>query len=527
MSKTARNVGLGPLICLSLASQALASEQPLSAIDWLKDPAPIQLSDPLQVALPLQPGALTRDRSGVNTPRVEVTPLGQSRADAAGLLSPQTTGLPATLWRESATDTLVALMQRLPPDPLPALQSLYYTLLLAEAEPPADARGKPVFLKARLDALRRLGAVDPALALADQAGISDRSVFDQWFDLSLLTGTEDDACAALKTNPALTQRYDTRIFCLARMGDWPTAALTLQNARALDAVEPRTANLLEAFLDPELIGTTPDTAPSAAVMTPLLFRLHEAVGTPLPTANLPREYAMADLRGLSGWKAEIEAAERLTHSGALPANTLLGLYTNQSPAASGGVWGRAAGVQALERALNDRDAQTVAEILPPLWKAMRREGLAVAFSALFAEPLADLPLEGDARRLTFQIALLSPDYERLTGDLIGADTSGYDTGDLFLASIARGAPDASLARSAGQQAVVAGFAASTASRDHADLLDTGRLGQAILLAALQLDASGPNAVYDIEAGLATLRALGLEETARRAALEILLLRSGT
>lgn len=509
------------LICLVQAGPGATSDQPLSAIEWLKDPAPIHLSDPLQVALPTSPAA-----PGATPPAIEVTPLAQPRADAAGLLSPQSTGLPATLWRDSATDTLVSLLQRLPPDPLPALQSLYYTLLLAEAEPPLDAQGASRFLTARLAALRRLGAVDPALALAGQAGATDRSVFDPWFDLSLLAGTEEAACAALAADPALTQRYDTRVFCLARSGDWPTAALTLQTARALEAIEPRTATLLEAFLDPELIGATPQTAPTAGTMTPLLFRLYEAVGAPLPTANLPREYAMADLRGFSGWKAEIEAAERLTHSGALPANRLLGLYTDQSPAASGGVWDRAAGVQALETALEKADPDAVAKILPPLWQAMRREGLAVAFAALFADRLAALPLDGPTRRLAFQIALLSPDYETLGPDLAAADGAQFSDADLFLAALARGAPDPTLARSLGQQAVVAGFATTAPSRDHAELLEAGRLGQAILLAALQLDAAGPNATRDIEAGLATLRALGLEDTARRTALEILLLRSG-
>ena len=522
MSTTASPLVWSTILYLGLTGASPASEQPLSAIDWLQDPAPINLSDPLQVALPGPSDASGPDQTGVSVPEIEVTPLGETRADAAGLLSSQATGLPATLWRESPTDTLVALMQRLPPDPLPALQSLYYTLLLAEAEAPSDTRDDSLFLNARLDALRKLGAVDPALALADQAGATDRSVFDPWFELSLLTGAEDTACAALAARPELTARYDTRIFCLARTGDWTTAALTFQTARAIGALEPRTANLLEAFLDPELIGASPGTAPAAATMTPLLFRLHEAVGTPLPTANLPREYAMADLRGFSGWKAEIEAAERLTHSGALPANTLLGLYTDQSPAASGGVWNRAAGVQALESAIERRDTDAIAEVLPPLWQAMRREGLAVAFAALFANSLADLPLDESTRRLAFQIALLSPDYQRLAPRLVGARDE-----ERFLASIARGTPDPALARRAGQQAVVAGFTASNASSDHADLLKEGRLGQAILLAALQLDAAGPNATRDIEAGIATLRALGLEETARKAALEILLLRGGT
>ncbi|MEM7076707.1 MAG: hypothetical protein AAGA28_06310 [Pseudomonadota bacterium] len=518
-------LGCACAACLTVlgTSFATGTEGPLSAIDWLNDPAPISLTEPLQTALPAVPARADAAGEGARVPEVEVSPLAAQQPDAAGLLSSASTGLPPTLWRESGIDTVAALISRLPPDPLPALQALYYTLLLAEAEAPADTGADARFLHARIDALRKLGAVDPALALLDQAGPAGTMVFDRWFDLSLLAGTEDVACSALADRPDLTRRYDARVFCHARAGDWQTAALTYETALALDVLEPGTENMLAAFLDPELIEDMPPLAPSSTAMTPLIFRLHEAVGTPLPTTNLPREYAVADLRGLSGWKAEIEAAERLTHTGALPANQLLGLYTSQAPAASGGVWERTAGVQALESALEDNDTAAVARILPSLWDGMRREGLAVAFATLFADRLAMMQLDQTTRALAFRIALLSPQYESIAPGL-----SSTAPRDRFLISLARGAPDATLANSSGEHAVSAGFSTGgRPSSDHADLLDAGRLGQAILLAALQLDAAGPNAVSDIEAGLATLRAVGLEDTARRAALEILLLRAAS
>ena len=86
---------------------------------------------------------------------------------------------------------------------------------------------------------------------------------------------------------------------------------------------------------------------------------------------------MADLRGNSGWKAEIEAAERLARTGAVPASRLLGLYTDRRPAASGGVWDRVAAVQALDLALNEGATQDLVQALPRAWRAAQDQRLEV------------------------------------------------------------------------------------------------------------------------------------------------------
>ncbi|WP_135507455.1 hypothetical protein [Roseovarius aestuariivivens] len=499
----------------ALACSPALAETPLGAIDWLKDPAPISVAQPL-----LKPLGQPQSGTGATVPDVEVMPLDTAKPDAVGLLPSATTGLPPTLWQASTTDTLTSLFARISPDPLPAIQALYYTLLLAEAEPPADAGPDARFLKARLDALHDLGAVEPALALAERAGPSQEPLFDQWFDLALLNGNEDAACAALADNPRLTDRFEARIFCGARMGDWQTAALTYETARAVGALAPPLDSMLAQYLDPETIEGAEQLAPSSR-MTPLLFRLHEANGAPLPTRNLPRAYAVTDLRGVSGWRAELEAAERLAHTGALPANRLLGLYTQQSPAASGGIWDRVARVQALEAAIADQDTDAVETVLIPLWSDMKREGLAVVLSALYAAPLAEMDLTGQAGRIAFDMALLSPNYE-----VLAAEFRPEGRRAAFLAGLAQGNPDPELARSVAEQAIATAFATQDASTAQADLLKNGRLGQAILSAALQLDSATPNQGPDIIAGLSTLRAVGLEDTARRAALQILLLRAG-
>ncbi|MET4104100.1 hypothetical protein ABIE58_003549 [Roseovarius sp. MBR-78] len=505
------------LLAALLWSGTAAAEAPLSAIDWLSEMAPATVTPPA-------PTAETATR-----PDVTVTPLGASRVDAAGLLPGTTTGLPRTLWSASATATLTRALGRLPARPLPAMQALYYTLLLAEADAPPDITGDAPFLRARIAALRRFGAVEPALALVERAGGATPALFDAWLDLALLDGREDAACAALAAAPHLSRDLGARIYCLARAGDWQTAALILHGAEASGAITEPDGTLLALYLEPELIDAIAAPVPPTT-MTPLRFRLYEAIGTPLGTQDLPRAFAMADLRGTAGWKAEIEAAERLAQTGALAAARLFALYTARKPAASGGVWTRVAAVQALDRALDARDGAALAEALPAAWEAARAAGLETALAEIFAErvlaaaPLpaeAQVPAEAQARAT--EMILLSPLYERAHETHAPAAPR-----DRLLAGIARGAPEPADATTRMQSAIAAGFAATAAAPEHQRLINEGRLGEAILMAAALLDHGAERAAPSaVRAAIATLRAVGLEDTARRAALQILILGPGT
>ena len=502
------------LLASGAAAQA-PEQEPLSAIDWLDNPVPVTVVTP-----PVAPLGQPAMPEGVETPNVAVMPLGNARTDSAGLLPSDVSGLPVTLWQASTERALIAQFQRLSPDPLPAIQALYYTLLLAEAEPPADSGPDARFLKARIDTLEAFGAIDPALALLDRAGPATPFLFDRWLNLSLLAGTETKACEALADRPGLSERYSARIFCLARAGDWQTAALLYETAVSLDLLTQTEADLLAQFLDPEMVENAVALAPPSTI-TPLLFRLYEAVGTPLPTQGLTRPYASADLRDSAGWRARIEAAERLADTGALPPNRLLGLYTERSPAASGGVWDRVAAIQEFDRAMTRARPQEIAETLPHAWRAMRTRGLAPVFAELYGEDLSATDLPGDARALALRIGLLSPGYEK-AADIARTD----DDTEAFLAGLARGAPPPGRANRPLMTAIAKAFAAEGASRDHDGLLQGGKLGQAILSAALQLDRANLRDFEAITSGLSTLRAVGLEETARRAALELLILDAG-
>jgi hypothetical protein len=154
----------------------------------------------------------------------------------------------------------------------------------------------------------------------------------------------------LREEPSISPTYPARIFCLARTEEWHTAAVTLETANALGLLTKRRTTFSRASSIP---SSRRNCRPSGrrSRPTPLIFRLYEAIGEPLPTTNLPLAFAHADLNANAGWKAQVEAAERLARVGAI-AQPTSGALHRTAPSASGGVWERAAAVQTLDRALD-------------------------------------------------------------------------------------------------------------------------------------------------------------------------------
>ncbi|MGB1389276.1 MAG: hypothetical protein ACPG61_10355, partial [Paracoccaceae bacterium] len=158
----------------------------------------------------------------------------------------------------------------------------------------------------------------------------------------------------------------------------------------------------------------------------------------------------------------------------------------------------------------------VAKTLPAAWNVMRNAGLEVPFSTLFADQLAGLPLTGEPQRLAFYMRLLSPDYEAAAADAPdGADME-------FLAGLAKGAPSAPGGDTM-RQAIFDGFAnPPTTPPSLQRYLDNGRLGEAILQAIKMFHSGRDGNLDDLTAALQFLRSVGLEDTARRAAIQLLL-----
>jgi len=257
----------------------------------------------------------------------------------------------------------------------------------------------------------------------------------------------------------------------------------------------------------------PDLTPPDRI-TPLTFRMFEAIGDAQGTRNLPSAFSHADLRPNVGWKAQLEAAERLSRDGAVSFGVLTSLYRARAPAASGGVWERAKAVQRLDRALENEDSGETLVALDALWDEAASLGLVVPLAKNYGVQLhaAELP----ARESALRWMLLSRDYEEaaLREDFIALDP--------FLTSVARGTLTDETSALPAAFLIRAAFGAEP-DQVLLDVARDGRTGEAVLrtIATLQQGLDGDRVAFG--EGFATMRALGLEDVARRVALQYLLL----
>lgn len=487
---------------------------PLSAIDWLSD----TVVEPV-VHVP-QSEPATSEAAVTNSASVEsitVTRLDGPTPDAVGLLPTSVTGLPRDFWGASSSNDLARLIRQQSPQNMPAMQELLQMILLAELDAPIDADGTGALFLARIDKLLDMGTLDQAQALLERAGAQTPELFRRWFDVALLTGTEDAACETLRTNADIAPTFPARIFCLARNGDWNAAAVTLETAKVLGYVTTEEDALLARFLDPELFEGEPPL-PMPKQVTPLIFRMREAIGEAIPTPALPRAFANADLRPITGWKPQIEAAERLAATGAIDENKLLGIYTERLPAASGGVWERVEAVQAFDAAYAADDPSAIAKTLPIVWAEMKKAQLEVPFAALYGKGLSRLPLSADTAPLAYLIGLLSEDYET-----VAAKFSPVSPAEKFLAALAQGDLSAAPAPNAKARAITAAFTTTGTPDQFAQLMAGNKLGEAILQATTLFSKGVGGDLENTRKALILLRSVGLEDTARRAALQLMLL----
>ncbi|MEM9708135.1 MAG: hypothetical protein AAF871_05030 [Pseudomonadota bacterium] len=497
------------LICVFglFASPALADGRPLSAIDWLSR------SIEESAALPVSPAPRGARPAPISRLPTEVTtrPLRPPEPETTGLVAAADLGLPADLWGVSTAEEIAAGMGQIPADLPWSARDLLRRVVISRQASPAQGDMGDLLLQARIDTLLRFGALDEARLLLGTRPPDNPALFRRWFDIALLTGAETEACRYLAELPDLSPTYPARIFCLARNGDWQVAALTLGTAESLGILTPDEDALLARFLDPELFETVP---PRPRQMTPLIYRLFEAAGERLPTATLPLAFAHADLAPILGWKTRLEASERLARAGVLSPGALFEVYAERKSAASGGVWDRVSDVARLNTRLSNGSAR--AADYSKAYRRMEAAGLGAVFAQAY-RALPEAP-ETDAERRDL-LRISAAQGRRI---IPGRYLRPGNRDDLFLAAVALGDPSTAPAPSALGRAVADGFRRAEFDGTLSDLAAVDRQGRALLL-ALQWIAEARSGDPDrLGEAIWYLRSLGLEETARRIALDLLL-----
>ncbi len=506
------------LAIAALLAGAARAEPPKSAIDWLSESL---LQPPKFVISP--PGRTGHGLDAVITSM----PLEMVSRDAAGILPPEITGFPRAIWGDLPSDEITRLLQAMGPSAVPEVASLFKQMLLAQSDPPQDAGPEGTVLLARIDTLFAMGALDEAETLILLAGVSEPEIFRRWFEIGLVGQRTNAPCAALMARPSLSDDVATRTICLARSGDWNAAAITVSLAESLGQIAVEDADLLVRFLDPEMFAGLED-AGNPEPLDPITFTLRESLALPRPDTPLPLPYLNADLTLRTPARQRIMAAERLVRASATPPNLLFAAYRGARAASSGGAWGRAELVQALDSALISEDDEQLAEAITGAMVAFADANLLYPFAIEYADTLAHFPPAPETGQIAPRIRRLL----LLAGrPLTQWATLGPTDPPLvqFATRLASRVPihGVSPYSNALPEAIHLAFANLTPPQQDLPTLmakiDSGNFAE-VLLRALSLLANGRDAdPHDLHEGLYLLRKLGLEDAARRVAIQLLLI----
>jgi hypothetical protein len=205
-------------------------------------------------------------------------------------------------------------------------------------------------------------------------------------------------------------------------------------------------------------------------------------------------------------------------------------YREGTPPASGGIWERAAAVQALDAALVEgADPAALGAAVASAGAALRSRGLEVALAREYAPVLADTDWSGldDAARESMIALLVLGGEAPAAARLAGTTPDGFTRTLLTLAAAGGNPAPATDLQRAALAGLVAVVPAEERETQLAGLVDAGRRGEAVLAALALLgngEAVDPPALH---AALFVLRRAGLEADARAIAVQTVMLEAAS
>jgi len=490
------------IFCFLLLASQLAAQSPLSAIDWLsKENSKFKRSI-----------SEVKNIDVKKTNDIQVSTLNSNEYQSIGLLPIYVTGIPSTIWRNSSFDDLEYSFKTLPTFSYSPIQELMYSLLLAEARPPLNEPSRYAFLEIRLEKLLDYGAVDPAIALIERASPVPEKMISLLFDISLLSSNNLPICEPVLQNTKNRDLQAELIYCYARKGDWLTAHLILKTEEVLGELSPQEVSLLDRYLEVDFNVDLHALLPPPETITPLEYRLYEAIGEPISAEYLPIQYSQSDLSGENGWRAQVIAAERLSSTGAIPENQILGIYTSRSSGVSGGIWERVKVVNDLDTALVARE--DFEQHFQDAWKVFEQANQLTLFAKLFGLRVFDENISPKSKEIAANLLLLTNNFAITDSYWDPSDIRfGLTTGDFSKVNVSDET----------EKIILQIFTEPSMPFLFEQKLNQGKLGEVILNALLQFEMGIEGDLKDLSESLSTLNLIGLETTARRAALTHLVL----
>ncbi|WP_416898345.1 MAG: hypothetical protein ACMVY4_00975 [Minwuia sp.] len=421
---------------------------------------------------------------------IEVNRLEAPGRVAAGVLTERDGGLPASLWSGSDRETVALLLQRMPGHyRSAAARDLARRLLLSTGEIAPGAVDDNVLLAARMDALVRLGDAEGAIALAEAAGggIDSQAVAEPLARALFAQNETERACDTVQGQIVQGARgfwQRASVFCDLLSGQ-------RESAEVMRAVLAETGQSDDAFA--RLADALTDKRPLTFTASPETGVLHAAMLSALESAvlknaeQLPPHVArmLATAPGIDA-DGRIAAGVRAARQAGLSPSVVMFLF--------GGKAGPAGGEfrDPVVAAMSADSTVTRAEALRTLWARASESGdhqLAAAFASGLLRQLEPQSGTTFLAPEAFRMHLLLDD-ERGARSWLTAMNRAAAAGDPELRAAA--AATAPLAQIAGFEAVddAALEAMAAAAAEPADR-------QRALLALMLLDALGTPAGPDV------------------------------
>ena len=166
-------------------SETKLKEQPLSAIDWLTD---IYLGDEVVPNL-INPSIDVDSAFSTTQP---INPSTSTKATSRAKKKPL--DLSKIFLKKSSFENLNMMISQIDNDiPLPLLSFFYKILSIKDIETFEDENSHQL-LNAQIEKLLNFGAVDKAKFILDTERGNNNYFFDRWFNVNLLSYTEQEPC---------------------------------------------------------------------------------------------------------------------------------------------------------------------------------------------------------------------------------------------------------------------------------------------------------------------------------------------
>jgi len=344
----------------------LALSLPFSAGDALAQGAPKPLLPSLGAPKPLLPpapgaesGTDSATESGTGTPEIAPSPssadsratdakdgisinsLDRVSGESVGTIGQDESALPATMWDgtpRSAIQRMLALAGEAPATA--SLRDLMLRILLSPASVPqaTDPADRTNIVKARIDALERLGAwpdyirlLDNAPSGDDETALSPAMHARLKTDAGFLTGDTETSCAiardAMLSVPEDRYWQKAGAFCQALADEWESVEFNLRLMLELGDQDARYFELMRA-----VSGTVSDLPqmPEAAQLRPLDIAMMRVAGV-APAMPDPDAVPPSLIPVLTSFKAlrfedRLRLAERGEELGLVDRSELIALY---------------------------------------------------------------------------------------------------------------------------------------------------------------------------------------------------------